>query len=126
VLLAPAIELEWERWPEVGPGGIERWRRNDEIEVFHYADNRPRRLKFSFYEDAIRYRPAAARLALPIVIFQGRRDESVDPASVERFAQAQPDATLHLVDDEHQLKNSLDSIWSETCRLLSLNPACPP
>jgi len=126
VLLAPAIELEWERWPEVGPGGIEGWRRNGEIEVFHYADDRPRRLKFAFYEDAVRYKPAAARLAVPMVIFQGRRDESVDPRSVERFAQAQPDATLHLVDDEHQLKNSLDSIWSETSRFLSLSPACPP
>ena len=122
VLLAPAIELEWERWSEVGPGGIDRWRRHGEIEVFHYADDRPHRLKFSFYEDAIRYHPEAARLALPMLIFQGRRDESVDPRSVERFARAQPNATLHLVDDEHQLKNSLDVIWSETARALNLDP----
>lgn len=122
VLLAPAIELEWERWSEVGPGGIERWRRNGDIEVFHYADHRPRRLKFSFYEDAIRYQPAAARLTMPLLIFQGHRDESVDPGSIERFSRAQTDATLHLVDDEHQLKNSLDFIWSETARFLSLSP----
>jgi pimeloyl-ACP methyl ester carboxylesterase len=122
VLLAPAIELAWERWSEVGPGGIDRWRRHGDIDVFHYADNRPHRLKFSFYEDAIRYHPEAARLALPMLIFQGRRDESVDPLSVERFAQAQPDATLHLVDDEHPLKDSLDLIWSETARALNLAP----
>src|SRR5688500_450014 len=26
ILLAPAVELEWDRWAEVGRGGIERWR----------------------------------------------------------------------------------------------------
>ena len=136
ILLAPAVELEWKRLTEVGPdepatpkrdsakAGIERWRRSGSIAVFHYAYDEPRRLGFSFYEDAIRYAPARRRLATPMVIFQGRRDESVDPASVERFAKAQPHATLHLVDDDHQLKNSLETIWVEVARLLppSLSP----
>lgn len=122
VLLAPALELEWERWPEVGPGGIDRWRRNGEIEVFHYADDRPQRLKFSFYEDAIRYQPESARLPMPMLIIQGRNDTSVDPRTVERFARAQPNAMLHLVDDEHQLKGSLDLIWGEIARVLNLGP----
>jgi pimeloyl-ACP methyl ester carboxylesterase len=121
VLLAPAIELEWERWPEVGPGGIERWRRTGDVQVFHYAENRARALHFSFYADAIQYQPASARLPLPIVIFQGSRDESVDFRGVERFARAQPEATMHLLDDEHQLKDSLDFIWSETERALALS-----
>ena len=122
VLLAPAIDLKWETLPGVGPGGIDEWRRTGEIEVFHHAHGRPYPLKFSFYEDAIRYHPEAARLALPMLIFQGRRDESVDPHAVERFAGAQPDATLHLLDDEHQLGNSLDFIWRETARALMLQP----
>jgi uncharacterized protein len=120
VLLAPAIELDWERWTEIGPDGIERWRAKGEIDVFHYAEDRIRPLKFSFYEDAVRYRPASATLALPILIFQGRYDESVDPAAVERFARAQPFAILHLLDDEHQLKNSLEFIWAGTARALGL------
>ena len=113
ILLAPAVELEWERWTEIGPGGIERWRRSGSIDVFHYAYDEPRRLGFSFYEDAIRYAPARRRLETPMAIVQGRRDESVDPAGVERFAKAQPHATLHLVDDGHQLKNSLEFMWRE-------------
>jgi uncharacterized protein len=118
VLLAPAVELEWERWSEVGPGGIERWRRTGTIPVFHHAENRMRNLAYSFYEDAEGYRPAAARLPLPVLIVQGRRDESVDPSTVERFARAQPRATLHLVDDEHSLRNSLEFIWQEIARVL--------
>jgi pimeloyl-ACP methyl ester carboxylesterase len=121
VLLAPAVELEWDRWIEiVDRGGVEAWRRAGEIEVFHYAHDAPRKLKFSFYVDARQYTPANRRLSQPMLIFQGRRDESVSPAIVERFAKSQPRATLHLVDDGHQLKNSLDFIWTETARFLSI------
>lgn len=118
ILLAPAVELEWERWSEVKPGGVEGWRKTGGIEVFHYALDKPERLNFGFYEDAELYHPAARRLGLPTLIFQGVHDESVDPAIVQRFAQQQRDATLHMLDDGHQLKNSLDFIWEETVRFL--------
>jgi pimeloyl-ACP methyl ester carboxylesterase len=120
ILLAPAVELEWDRWSEVRPGGIEGWRKAGHIEVFHYALERPERLGFEFYQDAERYHPATRRLNLPLLIFQGRQDESVDPNLVERFARQQSRATLHLLDDTHQLKNSLDLIWEETARFLEL------
>lgn len=122
VLLAPALELQCERWPEVGPGGIERWQKTGDIEVFHYAYDKSERLKFSFYQDATRYHPASARLDIPMLIFQGRSDESVDAAIVERFARAQANATLHLLDDEHQLKQSFEFIWRETAGALALSP----
>jgi pimeloyl-ACP methyl ester carboxylesterase len=120
ILLAPAVELEWDRWSEVRPGGIEGWRKTGHIEVFHYAIDRTERLGFKFYEDAERYHPATRRLSLPMLIFQGRQDESVDPALVERFSRRQSRATLHMLDDTHQLKNSLDYIWGETERFLGL------
>ena len=119
VLLAPAVELEWDRWAEVGPGGIEGWRTAGDIEIYHYAQQGTRRLNFGFYEDARHYDPASRRLAMPMLIFQGRRDESVSPAIVQRFADAQPSATLHMLDDTHQLKDSLPFIWLETARFLS-------
>jgi pimeloyl-ACP methyl ester carboxylesterase len=120
ILLAPAVELEWDRWSEVGPGGVEGWRKAGAVEVFHYAQNRPDRLDFGFYEDAARYHPATRQLSLPILIFQGRQDESVSPHIVERFAARQPSATLHMLDDGHQLKNSLEFIWAETARFLGI------
>ena len=120
VLLAPAVALEWERWSEVGPGGIDRWRKDGDIEVFHYALDRPERLKVGFYEDAIQFAPASRRLALPMLIFQGLQDESVSPHIVQRFAAQQPSATLHLLDDTHQLKDSLEFIWREMAEFLAL------
>jgi pimeloyl-ACP methyl ester carboxylesterase len=122
ILLAPAVELEWDRWSEVGPGGVEGWRSTGTVEVFHYATDRPDRLEFGFYEDAEQYHPASRRLTLPMLIFQGRQDQSVSPQIVERFSQHQAAATLHMLDDTHQLKNSLDFIWRETARFLSLSP----
>ena len=123
VLLAPAVELEWEKWPELGSEGVAGWRARQQIEVFHYAYDEPRSLQFGFYEDAGRYRAHARILEQPVLIFQGRQDESVSPASVEKFARAQPAATLHLLDDGHQLKSHLDFLWSETAEFLNLpNP----
>jgi pimeloyl-ACP methyl ester carboxylesterase len=121
VLLAPAVELEWECWTELGPGGIERWRQTGSVDVFHYAENKRQRLNFEFYEDAQKYRPAARRLNQPVLIFQGQQDDSVSPAIVEAFAYAQADSTLHLLEDGHQLTNSLEFIWLETARFLSLD-----
>src|SRR5688572_7749298 len=120
ILLAPAVELEWDRWSEVGPGGVERWRKSGTVEVFHYAQDRPDRLDFGFYADAARYHPASRQLSLPVLIFQGRQDESVSPHIVERFAERQSAATLHMLDDAHQLKNSLEFIWNETANFLGL------
>jgi len=126
VLLAPAVELEWERWTEIGPLGVEGWRREGQIEVFHYAHDQPRMLRFGFYEDAVRYHPGRRRLEQPLLVFQGRQDESVSPPIVQDFARAQPHATLHLLDDGHQLKNSLDFIWQETAAFLPRSPTPTP
>ena len=121
ILLAPAVELEWDRWSEIGPAGVEGWRQAGGVDIHHYGMDRAARLGFGFYEDAARYRPAERQLSQPVLIFQGRQDESVSPAIVERFAGHQPAATLHMLDDNHQLKNSLNFMWEETARFLSLS-----
>ena len=114
VLLAPAVALEWEKWSELQPDGVEGWREKGFIDVFHYAYDDTRRLSIAFYDDANCYRPSERTLSQRMVIFQGRQDESVSPAVVERFAAAQPNAALHMRDDDHQLKGSLDYIWEHT------------
>ena len=66
---------------------------------------------YELFADAARYDAFNARLDLPIQIFQGRRDTAVDPATVERWAEARPNVDLHLLDDDHQLLGSLETIW---------------
>jgi pimeloyl-ACP methyl ester carboxylesterase len=72
------------------------------------------------YEDAVRYDPYASYLDFPILVFHGRRDDTVDPSSVEAFARSRPNVTLRMLDDEHQLLASLDEIWRETAAFLGL------
>ena len=71
---------------------------------------------YELYADAARYDAFNARLDLPIQIFQGRRDTAVDPATVQRWAEARANVDLHLLDDDHQLLGSLETIWTETAR----------
>lgn len=120
VLLAPAVALEWDKWTEVASVGLEGWKAAGAIDVFHYAFEEHRRLNYDFYQDAVRYDVSGRRVPLPMVIFQGRQDESVSPIAVERFAAAQPNATLYMLDDGHQLKESLEFIWEKTAAALGL------
>jgi surfactin synthase thioesterase subunit len=64
-----------------------------------------------------------AALSMPIQIFQGRRDDAVDPESVERWARARPNVELHMLDDDHQLTASVGYIWEEMTRFLGLSEA---
>lgn len=107
LLLAPALDLR------DGPQGadIDQWRRTGRLRIFHHAWNEQRDVGFALYEDAARYDSLGLDLPLPILVFQGTRDASVDPVMVERWARARPNVDLRLVDDEHQLGGSVDEIW---------------
>jgi uncharacterized protein len=123
VLLAPALDFSAERVGDLGDRSVEEWRATNRLDVFHHAYGRVMPMHYELFADAQRFDPLGARLDLPMLIFQGRRDTAVDPATVERWASAQPHAVLHLLDDDHQLHASLDFIWAETARALGLTPA---
>ena len=111
VLLAPALDLGGERMRDLGDRGIDDWRRTNRLDVFHYGYGRVMPLHFEFYADAQRHDSMNARVEMPILIFQGTRDTTVDPQTVEEWARARPNASLHLLDDDHQLSASFDYIW---------------
>lgn len=116
VLLAPALDFDGNRLSELGDRGLEAWRMSDRLEVFHYGYGRMMPVHYELYADARRYNSLDAPLTQPVQVFQGRRDTSVDPATVERWAHARPNVELHMLDDDHQLSGSLDFIWNEVKR----------
>jgi pimeloyl-ACP methyl ester carboxylesterase len=118
VLLAPALDFDGNRLRDLGDRGVDEWRQTDRLEVFHYGFGRTMPVHYELYTDAQRYDALNARLEMPNEIFQGTRDTAVDPLMVERWAKAQPNANLHLLDDDHQLGASLDYIWSKSERFL--------
>ena len=126
VLLAPALDFRAERVGDLGDRSVAAWRETGRLDVFHHAYGRIMPVHYELFADAQRYQPHAARVAVPVQIFQGRHDTAVDPATVERWAGLQPRAELHMLDDDHQLHASLDVIWREASRFLGLTPAPSP
>lgn len=125
ILLAPALDFGANRLQGLGDEGLARWKATNALEVFHYAYNESRIVHYALHEDALRYDSWQAAVSIPTLVIQGSRDAVVQPDGVERFVAAHPNMTLRLVDDEHQLGQSLDLIWTETARFLGL-PASGP
>jgi hypothetical protein len=121
LLLAPAFEFGRNRIRQLGPGGVDRWKTTDRLEVFHHAHGETREVHYELYVDAQRYDAFSLKLEVPTVIIYGTRDESVEPASIERWARGRLNVRLVPVDDGHQLTNSLDVIWQETAKAVGLN-----
>jgi len=115
VLLAPAIDLR-----DLGGAALEKWRRDGRMTIFHFGYGRMMDVHYELYEDARRYDAFDADVPMPTQIFQGRRDALVNPKTVEAWAARRPNVELHLLDDEHQLANSLSYIWSELQRFLGV------
>lgn len=119
VLLAPAFDFGGNRLQRFGPHSIEEWQRRGALDVFHYAYGEPRRIDYSLYADAAAWDAFALDLDLPILIIQGRQDDVVDPGMVQRWAEGRPNVTLHLVDDGHQLSESMPFLMSESIAFLT-------
>jgi pimeloyl-ACP methyl ester carboxylesterase len=120
VLMAPAVDLVAGLRRELGAERLRQWQASNRLDVFHYADQVTRPLHWAFFDDAASYDPRGLRLNVPTLVFQGERDETVDPATVERWAAGRPGVTVRMLDDGHQLLASLDRMWTEMSAFLNM------
>jgi len=120
VLLAPALDFDGKRLSELGDRGLEAWRSSNQLAVYHYGQGRMMTIHYDLYVDARRYNAFETTLSQPVQIFQGRFDTAVEPQTVERWAATRPNVELHMLDDDHQLLKSLETIWVEMERFLQL------
>jgi uncharacterized protein len=111
ILLAPALDFSGNRTRDLGDRGLDEWRSTGTLNVFHYGYSRVMPVHYELYTDACGYDCVNAELTLPIQIFQGTSDTSVDPRSVEQWASSRPNVELHMLEDDHQLSGSLEYIW---------------
>jgi pimeloyl-ACP methyl ester carboxylesterase len=120
VLMAPALDFGGNRMRKLGTMGIEQWKASGHLPIFHYGYGRVVPVHYELYEDARRYDALNADVRMPMLVFQGKRDDAVDPATVEAWARRRPNAELHMLDDDHQLTRSLPFIWERFAAFLSL------
>lgn len=120
VLMAPAVMFAKPGHHLMPPERIAEWQRQGELMFYHYGDDQARALRVDFYDDSLRYDAFNARFEQPTLIFQGRRDRSVPPETVEAFARARRNVTLTMLDDDHQLTTSLPRMWRDVEAFLGL------
>ena len=120
VLLAPALDFDGNRLAELGDRGLDAWKSSNQLPVFHYGYGRMMTVHYGLYADAQRYNAFETTLSQPVQIFQGLHDTSVEPRTVERWAATRPNVDLHMLDDDHQLLKSLETIWAEMEGFLQL------
>jgi uncharacterized protein len=117
VLLAPAFSLAT-RFPEsLGERTMEQWKRTNTLRVFHYSEGREVELGYQLMTDALKYE-TYPNFAQPTLIFQGRNDTVVPRIYAETFAAGRPNASLRLLDSDHDLVNVLDEMWREMEKFL--------
>jgi pimeloyl-ACP methyl ester carboxylesterase len=121
VLMAPAVDLVPGLTELFGPEGLAEWERTGRYDVFHYGDGAMRTLGWSFFADVRGYDPWAVATPLPTLVLQGTRDELVDADRVRRWTVGRPTVTLRTFDDGHQLLASLDAMWDEMRRFLTIS-----
>jgi len=118
VLMAPAVDLVPGLAAHFGAERMAEWEHTNRLDVFHYADQRMRTLEWGFYADAGQYNPWTVEPDVPTLVFQGREDETVDAAVVERWASGRANVSLRMLADGHQLGASLDRMWEDIARFL--------
>jgi pimeloyl-ACP methyl ester carboxylesterase len=120
VLMAPAVMFAKPGHHLLPPDRIDEWSRRGSLPFFHYGYGGERSLSYAFYRDSLQYDAMASAFTQPTLIFQGRRDRSVDPGLVEEFSRDRRNVTLALVDDDHQLISSLPRMWADVEAFLGL------
>lgn len=120
VLLAPAVMFAKPGHHLLPPERIAAWQTHKSLPFFHYGYNEERTLDVDFYNDSLRHDAFNARFSQPTLIFQGVHDTSVPADTVAAFAKNRRNVMLTMLDDDHQLINSLPRMWRDVEAFLGL------
>ncbi len=122
VHIAPAVAMlaGLERW--AGEAGLERWRREGTIRFANELVDCE--LGWPLIEDLRRHpvEELTASYRTPTLVFQGRRDATVDWRDVANFAAGVAPGVVELVtfeDGDHRLIDHLPELWRRAVAFLS-------
>ncbi|BDC52508.1 hypothetical protein F183_A48230 [Bryobacterales bacterium F-183] len=113
ILLAPAFCFG-SRYPgELKPEDLAAWKAAGTRKIFHYGHEREMDLRYTLVEDAAQYADYPD-FQQPALIFHGRSDDVVPSFLSERFVAKHPNATLRILESDHQLTDVTDILWRES------------
>jgi len=110
LLLAPAFNFMANRNRQ-DQHMLAQWREQGHMNFFNYAAGGEKPVHYGLIEDVKGYDSYNINVDIPIMIYHGKHDDSVDYAQSVRFAENRPNVELHLVDSDHQLLDQTDTIF---------------
>lgn len=99
---------------------LENWQQTGWTTIHHFAYNEERQLSYEFAQDFQRHAASPIQVDVPILIFHGKNDESVDPQTSIQFADQHDNVHLRLVDSDHSLIDQLDVMWNAMSEFFEL------
>jgi fermentation-respiration switch protein FrsA (DUF1100 family) len=91
----------------MGAAAVDAWRATGAVEVFHYGENRHRRLSYTLLDDAMGYEDYPD-FRQPALIFHGAQDDVVPARYSSEFAATHANARLEVLTSGHELLNVLE------------------
>ncbi|MCS7205804.1 MAG: alpha/beta hydrolase [Leptospiraceae bacterium] len=119
VLLAPALEFT-KRILRKDKEKFQKWKKEGYIEIEHYAWKKTLPLNFLFYIDAKTYEKLEFTREIPVLIFHGVYDEVVPYEVSLKYLKQNSLSHLVLLNSDHSLLNSLNTILTYTQQFLRL------
>ncbi len=118
VLLAPGFGIA-RRWKEfLNEEEYERWKSTGAHSFYHHAHDAFMPLGYDFARDLETMKTEDIIIDLPCLVFHGEHDKTVPIEESKRFASLNRTVDLRILDDDHQLLNSLEHMLGESQRFL--------
>ncbi len=118
VLLAPAFQFLAQWLPRLGSATVEHWRSAGELAVYHYGQQQPLPLAYTFISDAQSYDETQLQAPIPTLILHGRQDEVIDIQVSRDYAIARPWVDLVELEADHSLATVYEELWSAIAHCL--------
>lgn len=120
ILLAPAFDFAENRRRAMGDDWLEKWREAGALPYFNYAHDKEMFVHYGLAEDMLRFDSYSVAVDVPIIIYHGKSDETVDYQQSVRFAEKYSNTILHLLESDHQLLDQTDVILAGVIKHLRL------
>lgn len=118
VLLAPGFGIA-RRWKlHLNQEEYDNWKNSGEHSFYHHAHDAYMPLGYAFAQDLERMKTEDIIVDLPCLVFHGVNDTTVPIEESHRFAGLNRSVDLRVLDDDHQLLNSLDHMLGESLQFL--------
>jgi uncharacterized protein len=112
VLLAPAFGFATYHRSVLTPDQITRWRSDEPLSVYHYAQQKELLLDYKFVEDLQQYDESELTRSVNTTIIHGIHDTVIPVQSSRDYVRDRPWCSLIEVESEHGLDNAIDQIWT--------------